>query len=147
MTRISTEGWLPLIRQQLETMTSRSVLFKKLIHPCRGRKGELFLIFLIGGIAIDLNAGPRGEISVLDSMDSMFYISVAFTLKENLILSHLQWNTKHFFEGLRTEHYQTIDHFEQLLATHLSGNINYLTFIAALLDRQRNHQIFLGVAE
>ena len=92
MTRISTEGWLPLIRQQLETMTSRSVLFKKLIHPCRGRKGELFLIFLIAGIAIDLNAGPRGEISVLDSMDSMFYISVAFTLK-------------YFLEGLRTEHF------------------------------------------
>ena len=90
MIRIITEGWLPLIRQQLETMTSRSVLFKNLIHPCRGRKGELFLIFLIGGIAIDLNAGPRGEISVLDSMDSVFYNSVAFTLKENLILSLLQ---------------------------------------------------------
>ena len=60
MTWISTEGWLPLIRQQLETMTSRSVLFKKLIHPRRGRKGELFLIFLIAGIAIDLNAGFNG---------------------------------------------------------------------------------------
>ena len=84
MTRISTPGWLPLIRQ-LETMTSLAS-FQKANPPVRTieRGGEQKKVILDWGFVIDLSSDPKGEISVSDSIETPWavFFTVAFTLED-----------------------------------------------------------------